>query len=435
MRYNALRNMFQDVVARSQGYSARTNISSTPGFNRMTSRTFRRVPLRVMTRFTIVVLGATSLACAGARTSVSQASAPAVAPVLASRLQAALDSARSAGHWPGVTFGLALADGRTLALASGQSDTARHVAMRPTDRLLQGSVGKTYVAAVALQLVHEGRLGLDDKISKYLGPEPWFARLPNANDITVRQLMTHTSGLVRYEFQPAATAALRKDPYKEWTPEERLSYIFDTQAPFAAGQGWEYSDTNYIVLGMIIERITGRPYYAEMRRRLLEPLSLRNTIPSDRRELPDVANGYAGSKNDLGGYDASLVGGKLAVNPQFEWTGGGVASTAEDLARWGKLMYEGRAFDPMLLAEMLNGVPARLGPNTRYGLGVIIRQTPMGTAWGHSGFFPGYATEMLYFPDQKVASAIQVNITDPYPRGLVAFLVLASRMVREANAP
>src|SRR6185369_2154040 len=170
----------------------------------------------------------------------------------------------------------------------------RHRPMRPTDRMLQGSVGKTYVAAVAMQLVGEGKLDLDAKIERYLGREPWFGRLPNAHDITVRQLMRHTSGLVRYEFQPAATAALRANPFKEWAPEERLSYILDSKAPFAAGQGWEYSDTNYIVLGMIIERLLGEPYYAAVRKRVLEPLALRNTLPSDRRALPGVVVGYAG---------------------------------------------------------------------------------------------------------------------------------------------
>jgi D-alanyl-D-alanine carboxypeptidase len=353
---------------------------------------------------------------------------PADEPVRA-ELQRALDSLRIAGKFPGVTLGVALANGRMLALASGDSDTARHVAMRPSDRMLQGSVGKTYVAAVAMQLVGEGRLDLDAKIERYLGSEPWFGRLPNAHDITVRQLMRHTSGLVRYEFQPAATAALRANPYKEWTPEERLTYIFDSKPPFAAGQGWEYSDTNYIVLGMIIERLLGEPYYAAARKRVLEPLGLRNTIPSDRRALPGVVNGYAGPKNDLGGYDASIANGLMAINPQFEWTGGGMASTADDLARWAKLLYEGKAFPPALLPTMLDAVPARLGPNTSYGLGVIIRQTPAGPVWGHSGFFPGYATEMLYVPATKVAAAVQVNLSAPYPRGLAAFLL---RVIRAA---
>jgi D-alanyl-D-alanine carboxypeptidase len=89
-----------------------------------------------------------------------------------------------------------------------------------------------------------------------------------------------------------------------------------------------------------------------------------------------------------------------------------MASTAEDLARWGHALYEGQAFDAALLPVMLDGVPARLGPNTRYGLGVIIRPTPLGESWGHSGYFPGYLTEMAYFPRHHLAVAVQVNSSD-----------------------
>jgi D-alanyl-D-alanine carboxypeptidase len=372
-------------------------------------------------------------ACTPRRGAIPVRADDAATVALRAELQRKLDSLRVAGRFPGATLGVARADGRTVALATGLSDTTQKIAMQPVDRLLQGSVGKTYVSAVALQLVHEGKLGLDDRISKYLASEPWFARLPNGADITVRQLMTHTSGLVRYEFQPAATRVLREQPTKSWTAEERVSFILGMNPPFAAGAGWEYSDTNYIVLGMIIERVSGRPYYDELRRRILEPLALRNTLPSDRRDLPGVVNGYAGPGNELGGYDASLVAGRFAINPQFEWTGGGIASTADDLARWAKLLYEGKAFDASLLPELLRGVPARLGRDTRYGLGVIIRPTPLGEAWGHSGFFPGYATEMLYFPQSKVAVALQINATNPYPRGMVAFLIEAARIVGNAD--
>ena len=121
------------------------------------------------------------------------------------------------------------------------------------------------------------------------------------------------------------------------------------------------------------------------------------------------------------------------MNPQFEWTGGGIASTTADLARWGKLLYEGRAFDPSLLPRMLDGVPSKLGRDVRYGLGVMTRPTALGAAWGHSGFFPGYATELLYFPDLEIAAAIQVNATAPYPRGLVPFLVEAARVAGGAR--
>ncbi len=372
--------------------------------------------------------------CASAGRSAAPAESPDVA-ALRARLQPALDSLRAAQHFPGATFALALPDGRTLALATGYADTARRLPLRTTDLLLSGSVGKTYVAAVAMQLVAEGKLDLDAPIARWFGAEPWLDRLPNGREITVRQLMTHTSGLVRYEFDPRATAVLRAEPMKSWTPLDRLQYLFGTRAPFAAGQGWDYSDTNYIVLGMILERITGRPYYAELLRRVLVPLGLTHTVPSDRPDIQGLANGYAGTKNDLGGYDASLdAAGRLRVNPQFEWTGGGIASTTQDLARWGKLLYEGRAFDSTLVRRMVDAaVPARLGPNVKYGLGVMVRPTAIGEAWGHSGFFPGYATELLYFPELRVSAAIQVNGTDPYPRGLVPFLVRAAGETRSVT--
>src|ERR1044071_5960401 len=119
------------------------------------------------------------------------------------------------------------------------SDTTLKLRMKPTDLMPQGSVGKTYVSALAMQLVREGKLDLAAPISKYLGNEPWFSRLPNSADITVRQLMTHTSGLVRYEFNEKFTADLTKAPAdKVWNPRDLIAYLFDTPAPFKAGQGW-----------------------------------------------------------------------------------------------------------------------------------------------------------------------------------------------------
>jgi len=95
--------------------------------------------------------------------------------------------------------------------------------------------------------------------------------------------MTHTSGIIRYEFDGKFTKDLRANPGKVWTPEEELAYLFDTKAPFAAGQGWEYSDTNYIVLGLIVESLIGNPYYAEIDKRFLKPLNLKGVVPSTSR--------------------------------------------------------------------------------------------------------------------------------------------------------
>lgn len=328
------------------------------------------------------------------------------------RIQARLDSLAENTAIPGVTLGLAFADGTSVGLASGWADTIADRPMRPDDRMLQGSVGKTYFGAVALQLVAEGRLDLDARLIDYLGDEAWLDRVPNSAEVTVRQLMSHTSGIVRYEFNPAFLQDLVSDPMRTFTPMDRLAYLFDVEPPFEAGEGWEYSDTNFILVAMLIERITGSTAYGEIRRRVLDPLRLGETAPSDRPEVPGLANGYAGANNPFGAFDATIEDGRLAFNPQFEWGGGGFASTAEDLALWVRHIHEGRAFDASLLGQARTGTPAPLGPEATYGLGVIMMRLPTGTAWGHSGFMPGYRTEAYYFPERGIGVALQINTSD-----------------------
>ncbi len=348
---------------------------------------------------------------------------------LKKELQLKLDEWHKAGSFPGATLGVVLATGESFSLAVGYSDREAKTPMKPRDRMLAGSVGKTFAAAVALQLVREGKIVLDDKVEKYLGKEPWFARLPNAREITVRQLMNHTSGLVRYEFKDTFTRDLTANPEKVWQPAELLAYLFDEKAPFAAGKSWDYSDTNYIVLGMIIEKVTGRKFYDEANRRLLKPLKLKDTIAQDGMRLAGVVQGYAGPNNPFGGKDEMIHDGKFSINPQFEWTGGGYVSTSEDLARWATMIYEGKAYSPDLLPQVLDGVPApMLGRETRYGLGVIIRQTTAGKSYGHSGFFPGYQTDMMYFPGQKIAVAVQVNTSAPRTLGKPLSRVIVEAM-------
>lgn len=325
---------------------------------------------------------------------------------VATRLQQVVDSIQAVTRTPGLTVGIVLPDGRELALVAGSADTASGEALQPTDRILAGSVGKTWFAALALQLVAEGRLDLEAPVSRYLGAEPWFPRLPNAQAITVRMLMNHSSGLVRYEFDERFIHDLLAAPDRTWHPEEQLAYLLDQPAPFPAGQGWDYSDTNYLVLGMILERILGGPAYDEIQARFLKPLGLEGTIPSTSRRLPGLAQGYAGEGNPFGGRDAMVADGVFLFNPQFEWAGGGFASTGLDLARWAARLYGGDLLPPAIREVAFDGVPARLGPGVRYGLGVILWPTPLGPAVGHSGFFPGYLTEMRYWPERRFAVAL-----------------------------
>jgi D-alanyl-D-alanine carboxypeptidase len=373
--------------------------------------TFYVFQLKLLFLYTAIILSAMSYCAPKAHGQTNT-------EMLRQKLQKQLDDWRGSGKFAGATAGVVLADGTSFGLATGYSDRDAKTPMRASDLMLAGSVGKTYCAAAAMQLIREGYFNLDDKIEKYLGREKWFARLPNAKDITIRQLMNHTSGLVRYEFKEQFTKDLTANPDKVWKPEELLSYLFDTKADFAAGKGWDYSDTNYIVLGMIMEKTTGKKYYTLVKERVLKPLKLKNTVPSDKRVIKGLAQGYAGKDNPFGGKDAVLENGKFIINPQFEWTGGGIATTTEELAVWAKAMYEGRAFPPEMLPQMLEGVTApMLGRETKYGLGVIIRPTRLGITYGHSGFFPGYMTDMMYFPDKKIAVAVQVNSSVPQDLG------------------
>ena len=307
---------------------------------------------------------------------------------LKQKLQTKLDDWHEKAKFSGATVGIVLADGSSIALATGYSDRDAKTPMKPDDLMLAGSVGKTYVAGVAMHLIKDGKIGLDDKLEKYFGKEKWFSRLPNAKDITVRQLMSHTSGLVRYEFKDTFTKDLMANPYKVWKPIELVSYLFDEKAPFEAGKGWEYSDTNFIVLGMIIEKVSGKTYYELAKKNLLKPLKLKHTKPQDSRDIKGLIPGYAGADNPFGGKDEVLENGKYYINPQFEWTGGGMVTNSLDLARWAKYMYEGKAFDKSLLTEMLKGTSApQLGRGAEYGLGVIIRPTPKGVTYGTAVFF------------------------------------------------
>lgn len=338
--------------------------------------------------------------------------------------QVALDEWRQSIQAPGASLGIVQRNGTVIGLASGIADRSSGRRLLPSQLMMAGSTGKTFFAALALQLIEAGRLDLDAPISRYLGDRPWFTRLPNAKEITVRMLMTHTSGLVRYEMNPKFTADLRAQPDKVWTPEEEVAYLFDAPPPFAAGQGWDYSDTNYIVLGMILEGITRTKAYDEIARRFLNPLKLVEVAPTTGRRIAGLVNGYAGAKDPLGLPDEVAPDGAFVINPQFEWAGGGYATSARDLARWGHALYTARAVSPKMRDLMISAaVPARLGPETRYGLGVIVRSTTAaGPAWGHSGFFPGYQTELLHLPERGLTLAVQINSSAPRPPGTRSLL-------------
>lgn len=328
---------------------------------------------------------------------------------LAMRLWNRLEAFRAQHQCPGMTMGFVLPDGRGGAIGVGVSNEASGRRMLPSDRMFSGSIGKTYVAAVVLQLIEEGRLDLDTKISRWLGDEPWFNRLPNAKDLTLRMVMTHTTGIPRYILVPEFAAKVKEDPRKVWTPEERLTFVFDKEPLFEAGKGWVYADTNYIIAGMIIERVTKRAYYAELERRILQPLGLDDTSPADKPKLRGLVSGYTSEPNLFSLPREVAHDETYGINPQLEWTGGGLISTSRDLAEWASLLYGGRVFNAKTRTCMLDAVKTTQGPDKLYGIGVMIRDSTHGRVLGHAGWVPGYVSMMAYYEDSKLAIAVQTN--------------------------
>ena len=316
---------------------------------------------------------------------------------------------------PGATCAYVLPDGSTGGVATGHADVEEKIPMQLDTRMLAASIGKTFVAATVLQLAKEGRLHLDDPLSHWLGDRPWFSRLPNHATVTLRHLLTHSAGLPDHVHLPAFLEKFShnwQQPDELFTPESLVAFVLDHPPLFEAGKGWSYTDTGYILLGLVIEKVTHSSYYQELETRFLRPLNLKNTTPSDRPELPHLAAGYIQADNSFGLPCKSLRSkGTLMWNPNMEWTGGGLISSSLDLAQWAKFLYEGGAMKEPYLAELLSGVP--IGPekpHLHYGAGVVIsEEVPFGLVYGHRGWIPGYTSSMRYIPQYKFSYTFQVN--------------------------
>ena len=335
---------------------------------------------------------------------------------LEKRFQAGLDAICMKHRLPGITAAYALPDDSVAAFASGMADKENSAKMTVDTRMPAGSVGKTFVAATAIGLAQDGKLSLDDKIQKWLGEQSWFSDLPNAQEITIRHLLMHRSGLVDHIYEPAWIDKARQmvknldnDPDAYFKPVELVQFVLKRKPLFPAGQGFKYTDTGYILLGMIIERAGGASYYNQVRQRFLNPLKLTLTEPADHRDITNLAAGYLSVQNPFGLPPKITADGKLRYNPASEWTGGGLVSNPQDLARWAKALYEGRALGKPYMNDLIAGDPKDKDKPKRYGLGVYVTQSNLGISYGHGGWCVGYLSHVAYYPAQRVAVAVQVN--------------------------
>ena len=334
---------------------------------------------------------------------------------LKEQFQSELETLHEQYRFPGATAAYILPDRTVEVVATGLADVEFEIPMMPQSRMLAASIGKTFVGATVLALAQEGVLNIDDPISKWLGDRPWFSRLPNHDMITLRQLLTHSSGIANHVDVERFMHAFRENwrsPANPFPPEALIAFVLDRPPLFNAGEGWYYSDTGYLLVGLIIEEVTGHSYYEEVTRRFLVQLSLTLTAPSDRLELPGLATGYLAPDNDFGlPHKTTRIPGVMAWHPGLEWTGGGLVSNPKDLVVWAKALFEGRAMEGRYLENLLQSVPISEDvTDTRYGIAVAIHEDgPLGPTYGHGGWIPGYSSSLRYYPRYGVAIAFQIN--------------------------
>lgn len=312
---------------------------------------------------------------------------------------------------PGLSFSLVLPDGSSKTFTRGWADVDNKVKMTSNTKMLGGSTGKVFYSVVALQLIEEGILKLDEPIFQTMSEYSWFSKIPNAKHLTIRALMRHETGIPRYVFSPEFQEDIVKDVDKKWEPKELLSYIFDDEPEFKVGASFSYSDTNYIILAMLIEKITGNTLYEEVQKRVLDKADLKNVVPQTERNYEHIAQGYNAENDSFFPGLQFDSNGNSRYNLNFEWAGGGLVITTHDLAVLGKKIYEGKMFDASLLRDYFDGIDAgRLGG--KWGLGVHIKEGSSGATYGHSGFMPGYITNMIYYAQDKFSICYQINTSD-----------------------
>ncbi|WP_078652628.1 serine hydrolase domain-containing protein [Streptomyces sp. NRRL F-525] len=285
-------------------------------------------------------------------------------------------------------------DGRRYA-TTGVSDTATGRAARVTDKFRIASSTKAFVSTVMLQLVGEGRVSLDDTVEHWL-PGTVSGNRNDGNAITVRQLLNHTSGLFNYtaDFPAISTVAgFEADRYTTWTPQQLVGIAMRHAPDFAPGTQWEYSNTNYILAGMIIQKATGHTWQQEVTRRIIRPLGLRDTsAPDTSSRIPGQhLHGYS----DFGGSGPTID--VTDLNPTVAGSAGAMISTTNDLTRFFSSLLGGKLLHPAQLAEMKTTVRAAsldsVWPGARYGLGLMqIPLTCGGVYYSHAGDLMGYTT-------------------------------------------
>jgi len=282
-----------------------------------------------------------------------------------------------------------------------------NVTMKPDMLFSIGSITKNFVAALTLKLVEEGTLSLEDKLSEWLPP------YPNVDsDITIRQLLNHTSGIYMFWNNDDLWDALKEDRNRIWTPEEVLEYIKEPHFP--AGESWRYSNTNFLLMGMIIEKATGTTLANGIKENLLKPNKLQNYYIWLADSIPENQAHVFGDNFQFGQSEMDLTFLPRASHESITYGSSGIVTTAPDLAKWCQALFEGEILSENSMNEMLDFIDFRPQSNLKgYGLGVQKFRnalSPPGVkAIGHGGGNIGSTTYMVFLPGYHVSIVVMVN--------------------------
>ncbi|MBU1671519.1 MAG: beta-lactamase family protein [Actinobacteria bacterium] len=306
------------------------------------------------------------------------------------QLEDIVEETMTAQNIPGVIVGIWTPEG-TWVKAFGKADIEKGTPISTDDRVRIASNTKTFVATVVLQLVQEGKLSLDDKLSKFV------PSVKDADNITIRQVLQMTSGTFSFTEDEQFDKDFTADPLMKLTPEQEIEIANKHDNYFPPGQGYHYSDTNYEIAGLLIERVTDNKVEEEIQTRVIEPLGLGDTsFP----ETPDItgkhSKGYVLQDGELVDYSR--------VEPSVPWAGGAMISNLDDMKAWAEALASGSLLDKQMHAEQSKTVKMGEGP-AGYGLGVL----DVNGFWGHEGAIFGFNTIFLRDPDRDATFIVFTN--------------------------
>lgn len=306
-------------------------------------------------------------------------------------IQAKVDQAvEDSGH-PGLAMAFADAEAKQLcAVASGYSKVESMEAWDPSRLSRIGSVTKTFTAAIIYQLIDEGTVTMTDPL------EDWVPGYYDGVGVTIEHLMTNTSGIVSYNYVGSF------DDTRPWTPTELVQWAVDREPDlhFEPGTQWEYSNTNWILLGLVIEAATGGTYEDAIQARLLDPLGLHDTyVAGSGDDNPDVVDCY----------DDNLANTTGVADPSFGWAAGAIVSSPSDLARWGAALFGGDVISAASLERMTTPTVLTDGTVTEYGAGAFLEIDGDIAIYGHTGGIGGYLTYMYYWKSDGYVLVVMAN--------------------------